>query len=109
MLNIHPSLLPAFKGIHVHEQVVKMAVRFSGCTVHFVSPGLDDGPIVIQAVVPVHADDTAETLGARVLEQEHKIFPQALRWLAEGRLSVKDGKVFVKGAGVPQAALINPA
>ena len=92
MLNIHPSLLPAFKGVHVHEQALKAGVKFSGCTVHFVVPELDSGPIVEQAVVPVLANDTPDSLAARVLEQEHVIYPAALRLVAEGKVKLEGGR-----------------
>lgn len=96
MLNIHPSLLPSFKGTKVHEQAIAAGVRLSGCTVHFVVPELDSGPIVAQAAVPVLPRDTAETLAARVLEEEHKLYPAALRDVAEGRVVLRDGQaVFV--------------
>ena len=93
MLNIHPSLLPAFKGVHVHEQALEAGVKFSGCPVHFVVPELDSGPIVAQAAVPVLASDTPETLAARVLEQEHRIYPAALKLLAEGKVKLEGGRV----------------
>lgn len=108
MLNIHPSLLPAFKGIHVHERVVESGVRFTGCSVHFVSPEMDEGPIVIQAVVPVPPGATADEVGALVLAQEHEIYPRALRWLAEGRLQVEAGRVRVAKAAAVSGALSNP-
>ncbi|MDE2352024.1 MAG: phosphoribosylglycinamide formyltransferase [Alphaproteobacteria bacterium] len=92
LLNIHPSLLPAFRGVHVHEQALEAGVKFSGCTVHFVVPELDAGPIVEQAVVPVLANDTPDTLAARVLEQEHRIYPEALRLLAEGKVKLQGGR-----------------
>ncbi|MDE2014117.1 MAG: phosphoribosylglycinamide formyltransferase [Alphaproteobacteria bacterium] len=92
ILNIHPSLLPAFRGVHVHEQALAAGVKFSGCTVHFVVPELDAGPIVEQAVVPVLANDTPDTLAARVLEQEHRIYPEALRLLAEGKVKLQGGR-----------------
>ena len=92
VLNIHPSLLPAFKGVHVHEQALDAGVKVSGCTVHFVVPELDSGPIVAQAAVPVMPDDTPDTLAARVLEQEHRIYPQALKMVAEGRIRLVDGR-----------------
>jgi phosphoribosylglycinamide formyltransferase-1 len=92
MLNIHPSLLPAFPGLRPHRQAIRAGVRFSGCTVHFVDDGVDTGPIVLQAVVPVEPDDTEETLAARVLREEHRIYPEALRCLAEGRIRV-EGRV----------------
>lgn len=95
MLNIHPSLLPAFKGAHAHKDVLEAGVNVSGCTVHFVTPDMDSGPIVAQAEVPVLPDDTLESLAGRVLEQEHRIYPQALGWLVEGKLSVKGDKVTV--------------
>jgi len=108
MINIHPSLLPAFPGVHVHEQVLAAGVRFSGCTVHFVCSEVDSGPIIIQAAVPVAPADTVETLAARVLEQEHRIYPLALRWLAEGRLAIKDKTVIVKNSKSVSGALVNP-
>lgn len=108
MLNIHPSLLPAFKGLHTHERALATGVRFTGCTVHFVVPEMDDGPIIIQAAVPVAQDDTAETLGARVLAAEHRIYPQALRWLAEGRLKIEGDVVRVDGARTDMEAALNP-
>ena len=109
LLNIHPSLLPAFKGLHVQAQAVEMGVRFSGCTVHFVRPELDDGPIIVQAVVPVLPDDDTETLSARILEQEHRIYPLAVRWIAEGRVRVSGEKVLVDGGDPPEQILISPA
>lgn len=93
MLNIHPSLLPAFKGIRVHQQAIDAGVRVSGCTVHFVVPELDSGPIISQAAVPVYPDDTAETLQARVLVEEHKLYPAALKMVAEGKVVLQDGRV----------------
>src|SRR5262249_9126033 len=97
MLNIHPSLLPAFPGLHTHEQALAAGVKTHGCTVHFVTEALDQGPIVIQAAVPVQAGDNAETLAARVLEQEHVIYPRAVRWFLDGKLVIERGKVRVKG------------
>jgi phosphoribosylglycinamide formyltransferase-1 len=93
MINIHPSLLPAFKGTHVHERVLASGERTSGCTVHYVVPELDSGPTILQAKVPVLSGDTPETLAARVLVEEHKIYPQALRMVAEGRVRFEDGRV----------------
>jgi phosphoribosylglycinamide formyltransferase 1 len=96
LINIHPSLLPSFKGIRVHQQALNAGVRISGCTVHFIVPELDSGPIIAQAAVPVHPDDTKATLSARVLEAEHKLYPEALRMLAEGRVKLEGGKaVFI--------------
>ena len=97
LINIHPSLLPAFTGLNTHARALSEGVKIHGCTVHFVTPNLDKGPIIIQAAVPVLPGDTEEMLGARVLEQEHKIYPQAIRWFAEDRLSVTpDGNVILQ-------------
>ncbi|NBO18947.1 MAG: phosphoribosylglycinamide formyltransferase [Proteobacteria bacterium] len=109
LLNIHPSLLPAFKGTHVHEAVIAAGAKFSGCTVHFVRPEMDVGPIIVQAAVPVLADDTPQALAARVLAQEHVCYPLALRWFAEGRLTIEQERVRVQGAGESPQALVNPA
>ncbi len=92
ILNIHPSLLPSFRGVHVHEQALDAGVKFSGCTVHFVVPELDAGPIVEQAAVPVLPGDTPDSLAARVLEQEHRIYPAALKLLAEGKVKLEGGR-----------------
>jgi phosphoribosylglycinamide formyltransferase-1 len=92
ILNIHPSLLPAFKGIRVHQQALDAGVKVSGCTVHFIVAELDSGPIIAQAAVPVLAGDTTETLAERVLSEEHRIYPQALRLVAEGRVMLRDGR-----------------
>jgi phosphoribosylglycinamide formyltransferase-1 len=97
MLNIHPSLLPAFPGLHTHERALAAGMAKHGCTVHFVTAELDHGPVVIQAEVPVRAGDTAETLAARVLRQEHVIYPRAVRWFLEDRLVIEGDKVRVKG------------
>jgi phosphoribosylglycinamide formyltransferase-1 len=98
LVNIHPSLLPAFPGLHTHAQALATGVRAHGCTVHFVTPVLDHGPIIAQGCVPVLPTDTAETLAARVLEVEHRLFPQTVRWLAEGRVSLTpDQRVDVAG------------
>jgi phosphoribosylglycinamide formyltransferase-1 len=95
LLNIHPSLLPSFPGLATHRQALAAGVKIHGATVHFVTPDLDHGPIVAQAVVPVLADDTENTLSARVLEQEHIIYPRAVRWFVEGRLTVVNGRVTI--------------
>lgn len=97
LLNIHPSLLPAFPGLHTHERALAAGVKLHGCTVHFVTADLDHGPIVAQAAVPVRAGDDAATLAARVLKQEHVIYPRAVRWFLEGRLALGNGVVHVKG------------
>jgi phosphoribosylglycinamide formyltransferase-1 len=110
MLNIHPSLLPAFPGLHTHRQALRAGVKVHGCTVHFVTPTLDTGPIVIQGVVPVQAQDTEQTLAARVLETEHRIYPQAARWLAQDRLRItEEATVEVRGATSASQALVSPA
>ena len=100
IMNIHPALLPAFPGLHVQQKAIDYGVRFSGCTVHFADEGVDTGPIIIQAAVPVLPDDTEETLGARILKEEHKIYPQAIQWFAEGRIEIvgrmvriRDGRI----------------
>lgn len=98
MLNIHPSLLPAFPGLETHARALAAGVKLHGCTVHFVTPDLDHGPIVIQAAVPVLATDDEASLAARVLKQEHRIYPQAARWFLEEELVVQGGIVRVKGA-----------
>jgi phosphoribosylglycinamide formyltransferase-1 len=107
MINIHPALLPSFKGLHTHRRALEAGVRLHGCTVHLVTPELDDGPILVQAAVPVLAGDDADTLAARVLEQEHRVYPLALRLLAEGRVRVEGNRAEVDAAG-PAAALVNP-
>lgn len=110
MLNIHPSLLPAFTGLNTHARALAAGVKLHGCTVHFVTPELDAGPIVAQAAVPVLDDDTPESLGARVLAQEHRIYPQAVRWFAEGRLRLTEaGTTRLQGAKADASALIAPA
>ncbi len=103
LINIHPSLLPAFPGLHTHESALREGVKIHGCTVHFVTAQLDHGPIIIQAAVPVLPADTAESLAARVLAQEHRIYPQAVRWLAEGKLVISDGRVNVRDKGLSQS------
>jgi phosphoribosylglycinamide formyltransferase 1 len=108
LINIHPSLLPAFRGLHVHERVIAYGARFSGCTVHFVRPAMDDGPIIVQAVVPVRPDDDAERLAARVLAEEHRIYPLAVRLIAEGRVRVAAERVMITDARAPSLGLLNP-
>jgi phosphoribosylglycinamide formyltransferase 1 len=97
MLNIHPSLLPAFTGLRTHERALAAGVKLHGCTVHFVTAELDAGPIVLQAAVPVQANDTVESLSKRVLRQEHIVYPRAIQWFLEGRLVIDNGRVSVKG------------
>ena len=110
MINIHPALLPSFKGLHTHEQALQAGVHLHGCTVHFVTPGMDEGPAIAQAAVPVLHDDTPETLSARVLQAEHALYPRALAAVVEGRVSLKDGKVVLSGASAAAGpAFIWPA
>ena len=108
MLNIHPSLLPAFTGLHTHERTIEAGVKIAGCTVHFVTAELDHGPIVIQAAVPVLPGDTPDTLAARILKQEHRIYPQAVQWFVEGRLQETAGQIVLTGADPQDAALVSP-
>lgn len=108
LLNIHPSLLPAFPGLHTHQRALDEGVRIHGCTVHFVTPALDHGPVVIQAAVPVLDGDDEDSLSARVLAQEHQVYPRAVRWFVEGRLSLANGKVRVSG-NQQTGALLAPA
>jgi len=109
VINIHPSLLPAFRGLHVHEQALAAGVRISGCTVHIVRPAVDDGPILVQGAVPVTSDDTPETLAARVLEAEHRIYPLAVKLIAEKRVSIEGDRAFIDEAPAPRAPLLSPA
>ena len=106
MLNIHPALLPAFPGLHTHEQALAAGAEMHGATVHLVTVDMDAGPIVCQAAVPVLKGDTAETLGARVLTAEHKIFPLALKWLAEGKVRITGGKCRVENARLPDGVIV---
>ena len=108
LLNIHPSLLPAFKGTHAHRDALAAGVRFSGCTVHFVRLEMDSGPIIVQAAVPVVPDDTEATLGARVLEAEHRAYPLALRLVASGRARAAGARVEIDGAAAPSGYALNP-
>ncbi len=108
VLNIHPALLPSFPGTHGQRDAADHGVRIAGCTVHFVDEGMDSGPIIIQAAVQALPTDTSETLGARILTMEHRIYPQALQWLSEGRLSVRGRKVFLAPARKPKAFLGEP-
>jgi phosphoribosylglycinamide formyltransferase-1 len=110
IINIHPALLPAFPGLHVQQQAIDYGARFSGCTVHFVDGGVDTGPIIIQAVVPVLPDDSADTLAARILEQEHLIYPRAIQLIAEGRVKVEERKVTIDPTSpLAVSAVVNPA
>src|SRR6266478_1400088 len=105
MVNIHPSLLPAFPGLHTHRRALQEGVKLHGCTVHFVTPQVDHGPIIVQAAVPVRAGDTEATLAARVLRQEHRVYPLAIRWFVEGRLAVENGIARVNAPAAVHAVL----
>ncbi len=110
MINIHPSLLPAFPGLHTHERALEAGVRFTGCTVHYVRHEMDTGPIILQAAVPVLPDDDAERLAARVLAAEHEAYPAALRLVAEGRVRVEGERAVLAGARPPEGLRhLNPA
>jgi len=107
LVNIHPSLLPAFPGLHVQQAAIDYGAKFSGCTVHFVRAEMDHGPIIVQAAVPVLPDDTEDTLAARILVCEHKAYPQAVRWIAQGRVNVIGAKCLVTGTDKPDSVM-NP-
>lgn len=109
MVNIHPSLLPAFPGLHPQRQALAAGARFSGCTVHFVRAETDTGPIIAQAVVPVHDDDDEERLADRILAAEHRLYPLAVRLYAEGRLRIDGNRVIIAGGMMPDVAALNPA
>jgi phosphoribosylglycinamide formyltransferase 1 len=109
VMNIHPALLPAFPGTHVWQTEVDYGVKFAGCTVHFVDEGTDTGPIIMQAVVPVYDEDTADSLNARILKQEHKVYSQAIQLYAEGRLKIQGRRVLTQGhPQPPDDFMINP-
>lgn len=108
IMNIHPALLPSFPGLHGQKQAIDYGVKISGCTVHFVDEGMDTGPIIIQAAVPVLPDDTDDSLSERILSFEHKIFPEAIRLFSEGRLEVKGRKVLIKDHPVVSSNIVNP-
>lgn len=108
LLNIHPSLLPLFPGLDTHRRALEAGVKVHGCTVHFVTADLDHGPIVVQAAVPVRAADTADTLAARVLEQEHVVYPQAIRWFLDARLRLEGSRVTLESEREASAVLRVP-
>jgi phosphoribosylglycinamide formyltransferase-1 len=108
MVNIHPSLLPSFRGLHAQRQALAAGVRFAGCTVHFVRPELDCGPIIGQAVVPVHPEDDEVRLSDRILKSEHRLYPLAVRLIAEGRVRVVAERVEIMNAQIPDIAALNP-
>ena len=108
MINVHPSLLPAFKGLDTHRRAIEEGVQIAGCTIHYVRYDLDTGPIILQAAVPVHPGDDADSLAARVLEQEHRIYPLAVRWIAEGRVTLDGERAVVDGVQGNPLAIANP-
>jgi phosphoribosylglycinamide formyltransferase-1 len=110
LVNIHPSLLPAYSGLNTHARALHDGVKIHGCTVHFVTSDLDHGPIIIQAAVPVLLDDTEQTLATRVLNQEHRIYPQAIKWLSDGKIFLDDhGKVIFRDRKQSGFALVSPS
>ncbi|MBL8497400.1 phosphoribosylglycinamide formyltransferase [Nitrosomonas sp. JL21] len=108
LMNIHPSLLPAFPGLKTHARVLQEGIKIHGCTVHFVTPTLDHGPIVIQAAIPVLPNDTEASLAARVLLQEHRIFPQAVQWFMEDRIRLEGNRVEISDCCICESALYSP-
>lgn len=108
MINIHPSLLPSYKGLHTHARAIEDGVRFGGCTVHFVRPEMDDGPIIMQAAVPIAVDDTEDSLAKKVLGYEHILYPEAVRLIAEGKVRVSGRKCVFKDADLGTDGLISP-
>jgi phosphoribosylglycinamide formyltransferase 1 len=108
MVNIHPSLLPSFRGLNAQRQALTAGVRFAGCTVHFVRPELDSGPIIGQAVVPIHPEDDEARLSARILAAEHRLYPLTIRLIAEGRVRVVDDRIEIDGSRAPEITVLNP-
>lgn len=109
MINIHPSLLPSYKGLHTHQRALDDGVKIHGCTTHFVMPELDAGPAIMQAAVPVHVNDTEDTLAARVLEQEHKIYPRTLSMVATGQAQLVDGRCVLTNAVAARGTIVSPS
>ncbi len=108
MMNIHPSLLPSFPGLEVQKKAIEWGCKLAGCTVHFVTEGVDEGPIILQAAVPILDQDSPESLAARILEQEHKLYPRAVQLFAQGKLRVDGRRVFIEGGKPEGAAVISP-
>ena len=106
IMNIHPTLLPSFPGLKPHEKAIKFGVKISGLTVHFVDEGVDTGPIIVQAAVPVSPDGTKETLSEKIVRLEHKVYPQAVKWFVDGRIEIQDRKVIVKGANYTKLPVV---
>jgi phosphoribosylglycinamide formyltransferase-1 len=109
MMNIHPSLLPSFPGLDVQKKAIDWGCKLAGCTVHFVTEGVDEGPIILQAAVPILNDDNPDALAARILEQEHKLYPRAVQLFAEGRLRVEERRVFIEAGRPSGEAVISPS
>jgi phosphoribosylglycinamide formyltransferase-1 len=109
IMNIHPAVLPSFPGIHAQDKALRYGVKFTGCTVHFADENADSGPIIIQSIVPIYDDDTEETLAARILREEHKIYPQAIQYYAEGKIEIHGRKVrIINSSRIKEIALHNP-
>ena len=108
MMNIHPSLLPSFPGLEVQKKAIEWGCKLAGCTVHFVTEGVDEGPIILQAAVPILDQDSPESLAARILEQEHKLYPRAVQLFAQGKLRVDGRRVFIEGGKPEGAAVVSP-
>lgn len=108
MINIHPSLLPSYKGLHTHARAIEDGVRFGGCTIHYVRPEMDDGPIIMQAAVPISAGETEDSLAAKILHYEHEMYPAAVRLIAEGKVRVSARKCVFKDVSLDTAGLISP-
>jgi phosphoribosylglycinamide formyltransferase-1 len=108
IMNIHPALLPSFPGLHGQKQAVDYGVKVSGCTVHFVDEGVDTGPVIVQAAVPVYDDDSEDSLSERILKQEHRVFPLAIKLFSEGKLTVQGRKVIIRGKHIDNT-LMNPS
>ncbi len=109
MINIHPSLLPSYKGLHTHARAIEDGVRFGGCTIHFVRPEMDDGPIIMQAAVPISEDETKDSLATKILQYEHEMYPAAVRLIAEGKVRVSARKCVFKDVDLNPAGVISPA
>jgi len=108
MINIHPSLLPSYKGLHTHARAIEDGVRFGGCTIHYVRPEMDNGPIIMQAVIPIAADETEETLIAKTLTYEHHMYPAAVRMIANGNVRISGNKVVFKDVDLGEKGLVSP-
>ncbi|MEX0299537.1 MAG: phosphoribosylglycinamide formyltransferase [Kordiimonas sp.] len=108
MVNIHPSLLPSYKGLHTHARAIEDGVRFGGCTIHYVRPEMDNGPIIMQTAIPIATDETEDSLAAKTLTYEHKMYPAAVRMIAEGRARVSGNKVVFKDTDLGEQGLISP-